>query len=216
MVAAGLRGCLNPVNSCERMLAIQGREPMFKRTDELSQARACRIPLCSVAALALLCVAGTASAANDKVYSGAACVPEQGHKVANVIYPFGAVQNVGSAPATVNCAIVRDNTTNTDGLATVKVRLWNGRQFLDSNALAFGCGVWAFSKFRTPEDFNQGAGFQKLFAKSYSTIQRDLNSGIVTELVFDNIDTSFAQGEYVLFCQLPPKTAVVSYLVSEH
>lgn len=180
-----------------------------------------KVSLLTATSLAVLCLPPTVSAdTDDKVYPGSGCVPERGNQppTAQFIYPFGAIQNLGDR-ITVNCLIVRDNTLST-GLARVTVRLWSGGvTFPEPSDLDdLVCGVWAFSKLRRPLDIPQPPNLQRLFTKPLNSVRLELNTGDIAELTIENIDdlnASFDQGEFVLFCQLPKDMAVVSYLVSE-
>jgi hypothetical protein len=86
---------------------------------------------------AFLAITTTVYGADDKVLPGAACVPEQGANVTTFAYPYGTIQNQGTATKTVNCAIVRDNTTTTGG-AAVTVRYSFGSAV---STTGLGCGL---------------------------------------------------------------------------
>ena len=151
-------------------------------------------------------------ASDDKVYSGAGCQPEQGPNITQFAYPYGGIYNQGQTWQTVNCLIVRDNTTNTNGV-TVTVRFDPGVEAAYQSWAGLGCGVWAFDQTTHPP-YNTAklppyGGI--LVSQQYPS---NLEVGVVNILTIHQ-PHSFSRGHYVLYCQLPPSAGVVSYWVSE-
>lgn len=146
----------------------------------------------------------TAFASNDKVFPGAACVPEQGAVGSQIAYPYGTAQNQSTTTKTVNCVIVRDTTTNTNG-ATVVVRFSFSSPV---STLGTGCGLWAFDPNKVPPGaYPQGYLAYQQFPGSYT-----VGSTYSLTLTLNN---SYAKGQYMLFCQLPSGASVNSYFLTE-
>lgn len=138
---------------------------------------------------------------DSKVYNGSACIayglenngPPARFDV-NFYMSDGSIKNnLPNNSIFVLCPIVRDNTTNTDGLRNVTVRLFDAGFCIIESRAPFGQTTNDFSKL-----LEAGPGFQSLEFKDANRLTR-----------------SFPLGPYVLSCLLPPGGILFNYLVTE-
>jgi hypothetical protein len=153
-----------------------------------------------------LWMSAAAFADNSKVYNGAACIVyglignlDPAHSDINFYQADGSIKNdLPENSLLVLCPIVRDNTTNTDGLRNVTVRV-----FIPVGQVAY-CSPTSRGPFGQTTDafrqdlFSSGSGNQSLEFKDQQRLTR-----------------SFPLGPYDLFCILPPGGILFSYFVTE-
>lgn len=152
-----------------------------------------------LAASALTLAAQPAAAGDSKIYPAADCQPEFGSRAPDLQSFGGFIRNVGSSSMTVTCPIVRDNTTNSNGIAQVSVRIQTLRS---ESTVGSRC---------TLESYNDQGQLLDIESKSIFGA-----AGFHT-LVFQDVDFSQAHaGHYALKCSLSPTfTRIVEYRVNE-
>lgn len=155
---------------------------------------------------ALTVLATTASftpmafAGDSKIYPGAACQPERGARAADLNSLSGFIENKAfTGSMRVTCPIVRDNTTNSNGIAQVTVRIQNLR---GESTIGSRCEL---------RSFNDNGG-----ALDVDTAFVFGQTGFHT-LTLRDVDVSQAHaGSYVLSCSLAPRfTRLIEYRVNE-
>lgn len=144
--------------------------------------------------------APAAFAGDSKIYPGAACQPEFGSRASDLNSFSGFIVNKNTSNSmSVTCPIVRDNTTNSNGIAQVTVRIQNLR---GESRIGSRCELRSLN--------NQGVA---LDVDSASVFGR---TGFHT-LTLKDVDVSQAHaGSYVLECSLAPRfTRLIEYRVNE-
>jgi hypothetical protein len=148
-------------------------------------------------------------AADSKVYPGSACVPQFSSAYADggiEIFLTGAIQNHTSDTIRVICTIVRDNTTNTNGLLNVTVRVFIPDSAADLIQEGMtGCTVLSLDGFTEVESE------QNIVSLPYPRTGR-------LELEFSGkhrLTESIPLGQYVLRCGMPSDAVLFSYFVIE-
>lgn len=144
--------------------------------------------------------APTAFAGDSKIYPGAACQPEFGSRASD-LNSFGSfIENKNtSLTMSVTCPIVRDNTTNSNGIAQVTVRIQTLR---DESNVGSRCELRSFD--------DKGGAFAVDSASIFG------RAGFHT-LTLKDVDVSQAHaGHYALNCSLSQRfTRLIEYRVNE-
>ena len=126
-----------------------------------------------------------------KTFSGSFCKPDRGTEIDRVDYRQGAIVADHGAWAVVDCAIARDNTTNTDGMVLTL--------FVESEAQPVGCTLYSRSPY--------GDELARM------TVTADeWEKSALTFSVADSDDT----GYYNLLCNLRDGAAIYSYTIVEY
>lgn len=144
--------------------------------------------------------APTAFAGDSKIYPGAACQPTQGSRVSDLDSLSGFIVNKNTSKSMrVTCPIVRDVTTNSNGIAQVTVRIQNLR---GESTVGSRCELRSFNDQGGALDVDSEAVFGR--------------TGFHT-LTLQDVDVSQAHaGSYVLSCSLAPRfTRLIEYRVNE-
>jgi hypothetical protein len=147
---------------------------------------------CCAAVGSSLAVTGHSYAGDVKVHPGMFCAPYYyGETYGKFRNTFNGTTNDGDLTKTLNCPILRDVTTDTDGV-TVKVRGY-------APAGGYSC---ILRSYESPTGF------------SYSTtISSPTVAGNFE--VTGTLANSYANGLYNLTCSMPPGAAIYSYSVDE-
>jgi hypothetical protein len=154
---------------------------------------------CSVLATAgLLSVSATLAGAQTipphdaKVYHSSECQSQTALDASSLVYSESGLKNDGGADALVICPIVRDNTTNLNGIMDVRIYISNvsGNQF--------SCKLYSYDTHRT------------LIAQSMVSTTA---GGSRTLTTYAN--SSRAAGHYSIGCNLPPGGRLHAYQVKE-
>jgi hypothetical protein len=135
------------------------------------------------------------------------CVPEFSFAYAEggIETALGTIVNLTSDTIGVNCPIVRDNTTNTNGLRNVTVRVFIPESAADLIRTGeLGCTVFSLNSF-----VESAPGTPVRLP--YPNIGR-LSLEFSGE---QRVTASFPLGQYFLRCTLPPGGILASYLVIE-
>jgi hypothetical protein len=144
--------------------------------------------------------APAAFAGDSKIYPGAACQPEFGSRASD-LNSFGSfIQNKNTSTSmTVTCPIVRDNTTNSNGIAQVTVRIQTLR---GENSVGSRCELTSFD--------DKGGAFTVDSASVFG------QTGFHT-LTLQDVDASQAHaGHYALKCSISQRfTRLIEYRVNE-
>jgi len=137
-----------------------------------------------------------ALAGDNKVYPGSLCRGAGTNGKDIITDGFAAVVNNGFGMETANCPVVRDNTTNTDGVAGVWIWVYStGTSLLPLKCSFHGVGETDGTSHYGPSMQSPNTGFQKM---------------IVSVPQSDPLDS------YVISCDLPSKSKIFAYQVSEH
>jgi hypothetical protein len=172
--------------------------------------------------IALLCIP-MAVLADDKVYHAGFCSSPFGEFV---IADIDGIINLSPPDniATVNCPIVRDRISNTNGLRVVNIRLFipdNGSNFDIITTRDVGCSISSFAPFvfDVPSATFNSAGFvRRLYREIYAT-QQQLGANRVlnfSRLAGTGLAASSPDGPYILRCDLLPGQFIFSYTVGEN
>jgi len=153
----------------------------------------------TVLALVISCIAyftliSPSYSADSKIHPGSMCKAYFGSDESSLRKGLGSVKNTTTSAVWVTCPIVRDNTTNTNGLSQAYIRI--GRS---STATAdFWCTL----------DSRNTVGTQSFFAtNSYS--------GTSTTSMSFNLSGSTNRGHYEILCRLPRDSNIFSYRIDE-
>lgn len=153
----------------------------------------------SISVLAMTAAPAT-FAGDSKIYPGAACQPEFGSRAAD-LNSFGSfIENKSTSTSmTVTCPIVRDNTTNSNGIAQVTVRIQTLR---GESSVGSRCELRSFD--------DKGGAFTTDSASIFG------RAGFHT-LTLQDVDISQAHaGHYALKCSLSQRfTRLIEYRVNE-
>jgi hypothetical protein len=144
--------------------------------------------------------APAAFAGDSKIYPGAACQPERGARVSDLNASGSFIENQNrSSSMRVICPIVRDNTTNSNGIAQVTVRIQTLR---GESSVGSRCELRSFD--------DKGGAFETDSASVFG------RAGFHT-LTLQDVDVSQAHaGHYALSCSLSPRfTRLIEYRVNE-
>jgi hypothetical protein len=170
--------------------------------------------------------------ADDKVYHAAFCTSPFEPVTADIDGILNLSLPGPSNIATVNCPIVRDRISNTNGLRVVNVRLFipdnsdPNAPFSDSNFAIIttrdvGCSIFSFEPFvfDVPSATFNTAGFaRRLYREIYGT-QQQLGAQRVLNFSRDagtGLTDSSSQGPYILRCDVLPGQYIFSYTVGEN
>jgi hypothetical protein len=148
---------------------------------------------------AITCLITTVASADSKNYPGSGCAPDDGNPSTFIRYAGGLWNADGTNELGVSCPIVRDNTTNTNGLNTSIVWVYNTGGTLS-------CTVSSISEYGQ--------------VKSYNT-QSTTAVGNV-KLVFPPLLSSTnTGGTYTIWCSLPKSVGytyarIYAYQINEY
>jgi hypothetical protein len=160
-----------------------------------------------VTLLTLLWMPVLGLADDNKVYPGSACVPESSSLYAEggIGTALGTIVNLTGETIAVNCPIIRDNTTNTNGVRNVTVRVFIPPQHFNLIQQGnTGCTVFSLDGF---VDSAPG-GVVTLAYPNVGQLSLEFSGE-------HRVTVSFPLGQYFLRCALPSGAAIVSYLVIE-
>lgn len=148
-----------------------------------------------IATLALASTwSGITAAADHKVHSGAMCQPLHGSQIADFRFTLSGIYNQNQTSSrNVTCPIVRDVTTNIDGV-TVRVRVDRS----DTTNRALTCRLYS-------RNFPGNGYYQD---SDSTSVDGD------DELVL-MLDDSYSGNDYTMYCTLPARSLVVNYVVEE-
>ena len=138
----------------------------------------------------------SARADDNKMYPGSFCQPEDTSTDVRATYT-GAMNNYGSYSHSVNCPILRDRTTNTNGTDDVWVNVYRGSL---AGSTLLSCTFYSI-------DGNTGSPF---FYNAAAT------AGVGREKLVIRVTNSAGYGPYSLHCLLPIGSSIVAYQLSEH
>jgi len=146
-----------------------------------------------------LFVATTASvfAVDNKIFPSSMCQPAVHSSASDLRYFSGQLFNSGTSFISVQCPVVRDNTTNLNGTlgARINVRS-NGLQ-------ALTCRFSSKTRF---------GGSIPPIALSNRTDSTNANANITLNM---DVAASVVDGQYDIFCRIPPGGRIFSYSVLE-
>ncbi|MEM7249928.1 MAG: hypothetical protein AAF493_00800 [Pseudomonadota bacterium] len=126
-----------------------------------------------------------------KTFSGGFCKPDRGHDIEDVKYSQGAIVAQHDGWAVVECPIMRDNTTNSDGMVLT--------MFIESQSEPVGCTLFS----RSPDG-------DELARHTITSTDWD-----ETELKFWVSDSAHT-GYYHLLCNLRAGAKIYSYTIAEY
>jgi hypothetical protein len=165
-----------------------------------------------ITSLTWLWMPAVAFAADHKVYPGSACVPNSPSSAApSISYLGGFIMNTssdGSSSITVNCLIVRDHTTNTDGLRNVSVRvLIPSRAAATVRTARLGCTLISWNGF---SGIGEGTSVRRPYSEIYVN-DEDFDQQQSLEFSGEQrLKASFSLGQYALRCDLPAGSFIYS------
>jgi hypothetical protein len=134
-----------------------------------------------------------AFAADTKIIPPYGCIPLVGATNANWYPNGGRMWNYGGSSITIVCPIIRDNTSNTDGMGfSMKV--------VNSTGNTFTC---------TLQSFDETASVVKSVSRS--------TSGVGYQVLEWNhsLDESTVDGSYQVWCTVPPGAGIILLRPSE-
>jgi hypothetical protein len=144
------------------------------------------------ATLAMFFSSSLALANDVKLYSGSSCHSGGGETYDNT---YGSVDDSG----TFYCPIIRDNTTNTNGLADVDVYVHNA--VADGVNSGLSCTVLSFTNYGSLNDYNY------VFAMNAGDRTLDFNTTVSVSVN--------GSGSYTMICNLSDGDRLYGYRVDE-
>jgi len=142
-----------------------------------------------------IAMVGTSHAVDSKIHPGSMCQAYFGSQEASLKKGTGWVFNDSGGAMWITCPVVRDNTTNTNGVDVAYVRILRA----STASAAFDCTL----------DSRTTTGSQYAWdTASYSGVGN-------TSLRFD-LNASSSRGHYEFLCRLPRDSAIISYRVDEY